>query len=132
MTKNESIACADTLNGVDYRKDADAFGSKLRSLRERRGLSLDELATLTGIEKSALSKFENSVRLPRYETLLRILDEAEVPPQDLLPERFSTYGDNWERISVLYRKLPESDRKLAERAFLAMLYGLRSKMIGTE
>lgn len=45
----------------------------LKAEREKRGISLGELATRTGIDKSNLSKLENDLNTnPTLETLLRI------------------------------------------------------------
>ena len=48
------------------------FGDKLRQLRSLKGLSQDHLASRLGITKSMISAYENSVRLPSYDVLIRI------------------------------------------------------------
>lgn len=55
------------------------FATKLKELRERRSLSLQELADLVGVAKQSIHKFENGIVAPSSETLLRISDALNVP-----------------------------------------------------
>lgn len=48
------------------------FGPRLRALREKRGLSQQELADLIGIHMSQLSRLERSVSTPSAETVLSL------------------------------------------------------------
>ena len=50
------------------------FKDMLKSLREERGLSQDELARLTQLSKSTISMYENGNREPKFETLEVIAD----------------------------------------------------------
>ncbi len=52
---------------------------RLRELREQRGVSLSELATLTGISKSTLSRLETGQRRPSLELLLPLSQVYRVP-----------------------------------------------------
>ena len=45
---------------------------RLRDLRKARGVTLDELASMTGFTKGYLSKIENGRKVPPIETLSRI------------------------------------------------------------
>jgi transcriptional regulator with XRE-family HTH domain len=55
------------------RKGKDgSLGDHLRVLRHARGMTLDRLATATGLTKSYLSKIQNSRKLPPIATLSRI------------------------------------------------------------
>ncbi len=48
------------------------LAATLKAERERRGLSLAEVASRSGIDKGALSRFENAANLnPQLDTLLR-------------------------------------------------------------
>ena len=57
---------------------ADA-GRRIRGVRTGQGLSLEQLARLTGISAPALSLIENAKRDPRLTTLNRISDALRVP-----------------------------------------------------
>lgn len=48
----------------DERKEAIAFGRRLREARTARGLSLDELATLAAVSRAMLSKVERGEKSP--------------------------------------------------------------------
>lgn len=59
-------------------------GPRLRSLRERRGLTLTALAEMTGISKSTLSRLETGQRKPSLELLLPLAEAYQVPLDDLV------------------------------------------------
>lgn len=48
------------------------FGDKLKQLRTLKGLSQEQLANRMSITKSMISAYENSVRLPSYDVLIKI------------------------------------------------------------
>lgn len=60
------------------------IGPRLRRVRERRKLTLAELADATGISKSTLSRLENGQRKPSLELLLPIAHVHRVPLDDLV------------------------------------------------
>jgi transcriptional regulator with XRE-family HTH domain len=57
---------------------ADA-GKRIRETRAAQGLSLEQLARLTGISAPALSLIETGKRDPRLTTLKRIADALRAP-----------------------------------------------------
>lgn len=57
---------------------------RLRFLREQRGISLGELATLTGTSKSTLSRLETGQRRPSLELLLPLAQVYRVPLDELV------------------------------------------------
>ncbi|MCC5966802.1 MAG: helix-turn-helix transcriptional regulator [Natronohydrobacter sp.] len=54
-------------------------GHRIRETRAAQGLSLEQLARLTGISAPALSLIETGKRDPRLTTLNRIADALRVP-----------------------------------------------------
>src|SRR5713101_5755864 len=52
---------------------------RIRSLRERQGITQEEFATRCGISVSFASLLERGERSPSYETLLRISQALEIP-----------------------------------------------------
>ena len=62
----------------------DLLGSRLRRVREQRGLTLTEAATLTGVSKSTLSRLETGQRKPSLELLLPLAQTYRVPLDDLV------------------------------------------------
>jgi transcriptional regulator with XRE-family HTH domain len=59
-------------------------GPRLKRLRVRRGITLTELATATGISKSTLSRLETGQRKPSLELLLPIAQAHQVPLDELV------------------------------------------------
>ncbi len=52
--------------------DALYLGAKIRKLRQRRSLTLQDLSDLSGLSKSLLSQIENDASIPPIPTLVRI------------------------------------------------------------
>ncbi len=63
-----------TISDREIQRDMDALclGSKIRKLRKRRGLTLQEVSDLSGLSKSLLSQIENETSAPPIPTLARI------------------------------------------------------------
>jgi transcriptional regulator with XRE-family HTH domain len=59
-------------------------GSRLRALRRRRGTTLAQLAELTGISVSTLSRLESGGRKPTLELLLPLARAHQVPLDELV------------------------------------------------
>jgi transcriptional regulator with XRE-family HTH domain len=61
-------------------------GHRIRESRAAQGLSLEQLARLTGISAPALSLIETGKRDPRLTTLKRIADALRVPIAKLIAD----------------------------------------------
>jgi len=61
-----------------------AVGPRLRALRQRRGTTLAQLAQLTGISVSTLSRLESGGRKPTLELLLALAKAHQVPLDELV------------------------------------------------
>ena len=61
-----------------------AFSGALKTLRISRSLTQDQLASLTGVSKSAISMYENGKRFPDEETLNLLSDFFQVDMNSLL------------------------------------------------
>ena len=59
-------------------------GSRLRRIRDQRGLTLTQVADQTGISKSTLSRLETGQRRPSLELLLPLAQIYRVPIDDLV------------------------------------------------
>src|SRR5215210_2099854 len=59
-------------------------GPRLRSFRERRGMTLTALAARTGISKSTLSRLESGQRKPSLELLLPLAETYHLPLDELV------------------------------------------------
>lgn len=56
----------------------EAIGPRLRRLRRSRGLSLDDLASVTGVSISTLSRFETGHRQPTLDLLIPLARAFEI------------------------------------------------------
>ncbi|KOX04752.1 MULTISPECIES: helix-turn-helix domain-containing protein [Micromonospora] len=61
-----------------------AVGPRLRALRQQRGTTLTQLAELTGISVSTLSRLESGNRKPTLELLLPLARAHQVPLDELV------------------------------------------------
>ncbi len=62
-------------------------GAQARTLRQRRNMTLKQMADLTGITRGHLSRFERDEKSVSVATLLRIAEALRVPVATLLGER---------------------------------------------
>ena len=86
MGERGSTVGEDGVAGGDGRIAAalDLVGSRLRRVREQRGLTLTEAAALTGMSKSTLSRLETGQRRPSLELLLPLAQTYRIPLDDLV------------------------------------------------
>ena len=64
---------------------ADEFdGSRLRSIRQRRGFTLTQVADATGQSVSTLSRLESGLRKPRLDLLVPLARTYQVPLDELV------------------------------------------------
>jgi transcriptional regulator with XRE-family HTH domain len=70
---------ADNLNAV-----LDAVGPRLRAIRKRRGSTLEQLAELTGMSVSTLSRIESGRRRPTLDVLLPLAQAYRLPLDELV------------------------------------------------
>ena len=64
-----------------------AFGDALKTLRVARSLTQDQLASLTGVSKSAISMYENGKRFPDEKTLNLLSNFFQVDMNYLLGKK---------------------------------------------
>ena len=81
---------------IQHEVEALCLGSKIRKLRQRRSLTLQNVSDLTGLSKSLLSQIENDASAPPIPTLIRIAKALGVRIG-----HFFRQDKNTERISVV-------------------------------
>jgi transcriptional regulator with XRE-family HTH domain len=69
------------------------FGNKLKSLRTSKGLSQGKLAERLRVTKSMISAYENQIRYPSYDVLLKIAVFFSVSVDYLLGTTERTFLD---------------------------------------
>ena len=67
-----------------YRTMIANFSNRLRELRQRKGLRQEQVAKLIGVNKSAISTYENDIRQPSFEILVRLANLYRVSTDYLL------------------------------------------------
>ena len=60
-----------------------SFGSRLRALRESRGLSRDDLALVAGVDDALLYRYESGRSLPGWEIVCRLADALDCSLEQL-------------------------------------------------
>lgn len=68
-------------NGMKYK-----FGEKLRSVRERKGMTLKEVARQAGVSESLISQIERNRVSPSIDTLLQIADVLDIDYEHLFSD----------------------------------------------
>ena len=70
----------------DYTQDLYFIADQIRSMRESKGWSQEELADRADISRSTLYRIESGKAFP-IDVLLRILDVGEISADSVLPRR---------------------------------------------
>ena len=115
------------LFNIDYDQDMVDFGNKVRTERQKQGMTLERLANLINCDKASLSRFEKGERFIKYDNVLRIADALKISPWELFPDRFKenaflTTAES--RIHSGLLKFPESKRIEVMKYIIALLDGL--------
>jgi XRE family transcriptional regulator, regulator of sulfur utilization len=63
---------------------SQAFGAALRELRTERGLSQEDAALASGIDRAYFGKLERATKVPTLTTVWKIADAFNVQPSELL------------------------------------------------
>ncbi len=93
------------------------FPGRLKTARDLRGLSQDQLAERSGLQSSAISHFETGGRKPSFDNLKRLADALGISTDYLLgrtedPEGHAVPNDPLYRD---FQKLNKKNRDLASR-----------------
>lgn len=97
-TKGQKRVLDETLEG---------FGHRLRVLREKRGLTQQQLAQMTATDWSQISRYEREINLPTADRIVALARVLRVTPNKLL---LGTRGE--ERIELKNIRLFERFRQL--------------------
>jgi transcriptional regulator with XRE-family HTH domain len=63
---------------------AEEFGDQLKCVRERAGLTQEEVAMRADLNRTAVTLYEKGLRAPRLEAFLKLAGALEVEPQELV------------------------------------------------
>lgn len=69
---------------IQAQRRAQAFGANLRAARRSTGISQDDLARGSSVDRTAISTYERGRREPNLRTIVRLARALGIPPADLL------------------------------------------------
>lgn len=94
--------------------DEDIFQKRLVAARNKRKLSQDDLAKISGLQPAAVSHFETGARKPSFNNLRRLADSLNITADYLLgrtddPEGFAeadvAFRHSFEKLSTDQREI---------------------------
>ncbi|WP_152395127.1 helix-turn-helix domain-containing protein [Paenibacillus guangzhouensis] len=90
-------------------------GNRISELREQKGWTQEELATMIGISRAALSHYEKNRRKPDFETLTQLADLFQVSIDYLIGRTNTAQHALDPEIEQFTEQLELSDSELLER-----------------
>jgi transcriptional regulator with XRE-family HTH domain len=85
------------------------FGVRIKAMRERRGLTQEQLAELSGLASDTIRRAEHGEFSPSLRTLIKMATGFAVPVHALLREDFDQADD----LAECIRALPEREFRIA-------------------
>jgi transcriptional regulator with XRE-family HTH domain len=62
------------------------FAANVERIRERRGLTQEQLGWASGLHQTAIARIESGERRPTLDTIFKLAHGLEVPPADLFAD----------------------------------------------
>lgn len=72
---------------IDTSTYTGRFAERLRMLREKKKMSVEELSAKTGIPRTTLYNWEQAIRTPPYDTLPKLANALGASVRSLMPEK---------------------------------------------
>lgn len=101
----------------------EVFMKRMKELRQKKGISMEELANALGVSKSRINMWENNGSVPRSDVLIKIAEYYSVPTDYLLGNNNASESPNDAKLNALQRnlgKLNEEELKKAEEVLKAV------------
>lgn len=102
MSKPSSINIAEEADKL-YSNLCKQYGEYFNYVREQKGLSLRELSRQTNISIALISLLENGDKLPRIETLIRLVLALEIPFGEVFGHKSNGIDFTYNREKVVKR-----------------------------
>ena len=112
------------------------FGDRLKQARLAKGLTRDELGTMAGVSRSAISNYENEISHPKESVIYRLFKALDVDANFLFQDEIdikktppAEAGGDKEFVLTALDSLPEEGRKEASEyiRYLLSKYEVPSK-----
>ena len=101
----------------------EVFMKRMKELRQKKGVSMEELATALDVSKSRVNMWENNGSVPRSDVLVKIAAYYNVPTDYLLGNNNASESPTDAKLNALQRnlgKLNEEELKKAEDVLKAV------------
>jgi transcriptional regulator with XRE-family HTH domain len=104
------------------------IGLKIRSARQAKGMTQEELGEILGVQKSAIAKYENGriVNIKRS-TLKKISDVLDIPPFELVfdekekPTREDELSENIKKLVDFVKTVPDDKAEMILRVMKSIV-----------
>lgn len=101
----------------------EIFMKRMKELRHKKNISMDELAKILKVSKSRVNMWENNGSVPRSDVLVKIAEYYNVPTDYLLGNNNSSESPTNAKLNALQRnlgKLNEEELNKAEDVLKAV------------
>lgn len=117
-----------------------AFSAKLKSLRLGKGLTMEELAALSGVSVATISKIEKHQQKPAFETVLRVaralqinfvqmVEEESGPPAKYMARRVLTEPDAAVEYDGEFYKYLIHSGELTQKAMVPLVMHIKTREV---
>ncbi len=90
------------------------LGKRIRALRERAGITQEELAQRLGVTPSAVGNYERDISHPKEEVLYRLFSALSCEPNELFSDYYNVKLSPAQLHIMKYRELDEHGRELVD------------------
>ncbi len=90
------------------------IGTRIRALREREGITQEELARRLGVTPSAVGNYEREISHPKEEVLYRLFTALSCEPNELFADYYNAKLSPAQIHLARYRELDEHGRELVD------------------
>lgn len=77
---------------AEWSQQKQAIGDRIRDAREHRGWNTTELSIQADVSVEQISRYENGMKMPGLEVLVRLADALQLPLSALQPSELDQYG----------------------------------------
>lgn len=90
------------------------IGKRIRTLRERAGITQEELARRLGVTPSAVGNYEREISHPKEEVLYRLFTALSCEPNELFSDYYNARISPERQHLAKYRELDDHGRELVD------------------
>ncbi|CZR97377.1 MULTISPECIES: helix-turn-helix domain-containing protein [unclassified Clostridioides] len=95
----------------------ESLGDRIANLRKELDINQKELATKVGITEASLSRYENNLREPKSEIIVRLAKELKTSTDYLLGVNESTKMSKEDKLIIENLSVSEKTKKLLEKIY---------------